>query len=123
MKDAVGPLTAVSDADIEQEITRRKQAKRKANRRQRILNIAEDLPTNVLFYNRKEDDDLPVGAIEKAVRSGLVTVEEIIGPLRNALVEHAPRDEAESLASGSSFSRLEVNSSTSSRGGPDGHGR
>lgn len=48
-------------------------------RRQHILDVVSDLVVNVLYYDRKEDEDLPVGAIEAAVEAGEITVAEIIG--------------------------------------------
>lgn len=34
--------------------------------------------SDLLYYNRKEDEDLPVGAIEQAVKDGVITVEELV---------------------------------------------
>ncbi len=47
-------------------------------RRETILAAAEDLAGDFLYYSRKEDEDLPRGAIEEAIESGEVTVDEII---------------------------------------------
>lgn len=46
-------------------------------RREIILGTVGDLATRFLYYARKEDDDLPVGAIEEAVQLGEITAEEI----------------------------------------------
>lgn len=46
-------------------------------RREIILQTVGDQVARFLYYARKEDDDLPVGAIEEAVRLGEITVEEI----------------------------------------------
>lgn len=55
------------------------------DRRQRILNLAEDLMSNFLFYDRKEDEDLPVDAIEEAIINGEITTEEILDVFRRNL--------------------------------------
>ena len=41
----------------------------------------EDLAGRFLYYDRKEDDALPVGEIERMVKDGEVTVDEICGQL------------------------------------------
>lgn len=51
----------------------------------KILNTIEDLVSQFLYYGRKEDEDLPVGAIDEAVRAGTITVDEIAGAFRTAL--------------------------------------
>jgi hypothetical protein len=56
-------------------------------RRETILATAEDLMSNFLYYDRKEDEDLPRGAIEAALESGEVTVDELLGIFRAALVQ------------------------------------
>lgn len=48
-------------------------------RRQHVLDRVSDLVVNLLYYDRKEDEDLPVGAIEAALEAGEITVAEIIG--------------------------------------------
>ncbi len=53
--------------------------------RTRILNTALDLGGALLYYDRKEDEELPVGAIEQAVIDGVVSVDEIVGELRRAI--------------------------------------
>ena len=46
-----------------------------------ILNNISD----ILYYDRKEDEDLPLGEIEKAVKSGDITVEEMVEAFRKEL--------------------------------------
>jgi len=46
-------------------------------RRDYILGLMEDTVADLLYYDRKEDDTLPRGAIEEAIAKGEVTVEEI----------------------------------------------
>ena len=42
-----------------------------------ILNNVSDLISDFLYYDRKEDEELPRGAIEEAVKNNQITVEEI----------------------------------------------
>jgi hypothetical protein len=46
-------------------------------RREVIFGTIEDLVTDFLYYDRKEDEELPVGAIEEAVAAGEITAEEM----------------------------------------------
>jgi hypothetical protein len=43
-----------------------------------ILVYVEDLVVDFLYYDRKEDEDLPMGAIEQALASGEITKQEIV---------------------------------------------
>ncbi len=43
-----------------------------------ITNTILDLVSNFIYYDRKEDENLPRGAIEKAVENGVITVDEMI---------------------------------------------
>ena len=49
-----------------------------SNTRDKILRVADDLASSFLYYDRKEDEDLPVGSIEEAIHNGEVTVDEIV---------------------------------------------
>lgn len=51
---------------------------KEASRRDIILACVSDMVTDLLYYNRKEDEELPVGAIEEAVAAGEVSVDEIL---------------------------------------------
>lgn len=53
--------------------------------RQHLFNVIDDSVGNLLYYNRKEDEDLPVGVIEKLVADGVVTLDEIVARFRSAL--------------------------------------
>lgn len=57
------------------------------SRRQTILNTADDLMGAFLYYDRKEDEDLPRGEIEAAIRAGEVTIGELVEMWRAALAE------------------------------------
>ena len=43
-----------------------------------ILGYVEDLIAAFLYYDRKEDEDLQRGDIEKAIKDGLITEAEIV---------------------------------------------
>jgi hypothetical protein len=50
-----------------------------------ILGTVDDMVADFLYYDRKEDEDLPRGAIEAAVESGEVTADEIAAKFRSGL--------------------------------------
>ena len=43
-----------------------------------IRNTISDMVANFLYYDRKEDESLPRGAIQEAVAAGEITVEDIV---------------------------------------------
>lgn len=51
----------------------------------RIAQEVDHLASMFLYYDRKEDEHLPVGSIQEAILSGEVTVDEIVDRLRGAL--------------------------------------
>lgn len=55
------------------------------SRRQTILNTVEDLVGALMYYDRKEDEDLPRGSIEEAISIGEITPEEIVAHFAAAL--------------------------------------
>jgi len=55
------------------------------SRRDIILATVGDLVSSLLYYDRKEDDELRVGEIEEAVRLGEITCDEIITVLRDGI--------------------------------------
>lgn len=50
-----------------------------------ILGVITDLVSNFLYYDRKEDMDLPKGAIDKAVENGEITIDEMVQAFREEL--------------------------------------
>lgn len=44
-----------------------------------------DMVSNFLYYDRKEDEDLPRGAIEEAIEAGEISIREIVEAFRNEL--------------------------------------
>jgi hypothetical protein len=53
----------------------------------------KDLIFDFLFYDRKEDEDLPLGAIEKAIEDGNFTSEDIVNLFRKHLNEALSDDD------------------------------
>ena len=49
--------------------------------------VVPDLVGAFLYYNRKEDEDLPLGEIESAIEAGELTVDDIVERFRAELVE------------------------------------
>ena len=52
-----------------------------------ILGTVDDLVSDFLYYDRKEDEYLPRGAIQCAIEDGVVSVDEIVGRFRKGLEE------------------------------------
>jgi len=50
-----------------------------------ILDTITDLVSNFLYYDRKEDEELPRGFIESAIESGSVTVDELVSKFKGEL--------------------------------------
>lgn len=63
----------------------------KEDRREKLEATCSDVAIKLLYYDRKEDEDLPVGAIEEMILNEEVTVEEILAwittPIRNSLTK------------------------------------
>lgn len=56
-----------------------------ATRREFIIAEVSDLVDNFLYYDRKEDETLPRGSIEEAIKAGEVSVDEIVEVFRREL--------------------------------------
>lgn len=50
-----------------------------------ILGAVEDLVSNFLYYDRKEDENLPLDAIDDAIKNGDITIDEIVNKFTEAL--------------------------------------
>ena len=50
-----------------------------------ILNCIDDLVTDLLFYNRKNDNELPLDMIEDEIQKGTITIEEMVNCFDNGL--------------------------------------
>ena len=53
--------------------------------KQTILDTIDDTVAKLVYYDRKEDEELPVGAIDQAVRDGVITVDEMVEKFREVL--------------------------------------
>lgn len=58
-----------------------------SDRRQDILDAVEDLVTSFIYYDRKEDEDLPVGVIEATLAAGEISVEDMVAKFEGMLRE------------------------------------
>ena len=58
-----------------------------SERREHVLNSAIDWVGKLLYYDRKEDDELPVGAIEDALASGEIEESDIVDAFAKELRE------------------------------------
>lgn len=56
-----------------------------AETKQVILLTVDDLVANFLYYDRKEDEELPLDAIEEAIIGGEITYVEIVERFVDAL--------------------------------------
>lgn len=56
-------------------------------RKENILATASDCGYNFIYYDRKEDEELPRGQIEEAIEAGEVTVDEIVEAFKERWVE------------------------------------
>lgn len=52
-----------------------------------ILDTVSDLVGDFLYYGRKEDEDLPRGEIEKAIKDGVISVDEICEHFKKKLID------------------------------------
>ena len=50
-----------------------------------ILDTIDDMIADFLYYDRKEDDQLPQGAIERAIESGEITEQDIVDAFARSL--------------------------------------
>lgn len=48
------------------------------NKRELILITIQDSVTDLLYYDRKEDEELFVGDIDELVKNGDITIEEMV---------------------------------------------
>jgi hypothetical protein len=53
--------------------------------RENIENNIKDLVSGFLYYDRKEDEELPRGAIEQAVKDRVISVEEMAALFKSEL--------------------------------------
>ena len=51
------------------------------------MNTIDDAVSNFLYYDRKEDEELPRGSIEEAIKSGDITYGEIVERFKEQLLK------------------------------------
>lgn len=52
-----------------------------------ILDTLSDSVGNFLYYDRKEDKDLPQGRIDEAIAAGEITIDELVECFRSELIK------------------------------------
>ena len=57
-----------------------------------IFGSVGDLVSNFLYYNRKEDEDLPVGKIEELIGDKTISIDDLVERFRQALLENICRE-------------------------------
>lgn len=55
--------------------------------KQVILDTVDDLVGQFLHYDRREDEDLPLGVIEQSIKDGVISQEEIVTKFKARLKE------------------------------------
>ena len=55
--------------------------------KEQILGVIEDGVLNLLVYDRKGDEDLPIGTIEETIASGEISVDDIVEKFRTELIK------------------------------------
>lgn len=75
------------EADAEQAARIHEEAGRMSpgERRRRILDRAKDVGIDFVFYDRKDDEELPRGHIEDAIASGEIAVDDITRTIANSI--------------------------------------
>jgi len=53
--------------------------------KRRILGMVTVAVADLMYYYRKEDDELPRGAIETAIKDGVITVDDMVSKFRAEL--------------------------------------
>ena len=56
-----------------------------------VYNTIKDLVSDFLYYDRKEDDLLPVGRIEELIKTKQLSVDYIVNKFREQLESRLPR--------------------------------
>ena len=65
------------------------------SKRESLFAVLDDFGVNLLFYDRKGDEDLPVDAIEDLIIDGETSIDEIVDTLSTSLrssLENAVQD-------------------------------
>lgn len=57
----------------------------RASIKARIVDSVDDLISDFLYYDRKEDEELPVNAIEESIKRGDITIKEIVAKFEKVI--------------------------------------
>jgi hypothetical protein len=52
-----------------------------------VKGVIQDMVGDLLYYDRKEDEELPVGKIEEIIKAEEISVDEIVEAFREALIK------------------------------------
>ncbi len=55
--------------------------------KEHVMGVIDDLISDFLYYDRKEDEDLPRGVIEESIKNGEFTVDDLVQKFKTALEE------------------------------------
>lgn len=58
-----------------------------SDKKQLVFGTINDMVSSLLYYDRKEDEDLPVGEIEKLCESGEFTITDMVNEFRTQLTK------------------------------------
>lgn len=58
-----------------------------ADLKARILGLVDDAVSDLLYYDRKNDEEISSDAIDKAVRDGVISIDEMVQKFRDCLVK------------------------------------
>ncbi len=58
------------------------------NHKEQVLGLVEDLVSGLLYYDRKDDEDTPVGFIEEAIKNNYITIEDMVEEFRTQLYKN-----------------------------------
>lgn len=50
--------------------------------KQYVFDLIDDMVSDLLYYDRKEDIKFPIGTIEKMVEAGDITIDEMVDRFR-----------------------------------------
>ena len=50
-----------------------------------ILLTIDDLAIDFVVYGRRDDEELPLGSIEKAIEDGIISLDEIVARFKSAV--------------------------------------
>jgi len=53
--------------------------------KEKILGMLSDCWMDLFYYDRREDEECPIDAIENAIKSGVITVDEMVDNFRNQI--------------------------------------